>query len=106
MRIIILVAFCAFVSSSLASTATGVVSQLRAAESSPLIIFKVEGEANDMPRCNESGSYSFRFDSPGGTAILEILKISMLEKRPVRVVGLNTCSRGYKSEGVQEVQLG
>ncbi len=92
--------------STFASTAVGVVSQIRASESTDLVIFSVEGEISDAPRCNENRAYTFRLDAPGGQAILELLKLSFLEKLPVRVVGLNTCSRGYESEGVQEVSIG
>jgi len=106
MRSLVLIFSILILPTTFASTAVGVVSQIRASESTDLIIFRVDGEVLDAPRCNESRTYIFRLGGPGGRAILELVKISLLEKMAVKVVGLNTCSRGFESEGVQEVSIG
>lgn len=106
MRLLMVLCCFLLLPQAIASTATGVVTQIRASESTDLILFTVNGNMVDSPRCNETSTYNFRLAAPGGLTILELLKMSLINKIEINVIGLNTCSRGFKSEGVQEVSIG
>ena len=95
-----------FASVACASSSNGRVVEIRASATSNAVLFKVDGEIDGFPRCNEWDMYSIDITSAEGRAVFELVKFALLEDLTIEVNGLGACRHHWKSEDVKNVSVG
>ncbi|MBN1378877.1 MAG: hypothetical protein JXA04_06545 [Gammaproteobacteria bacterium] len=86
-------------------TATGKVIEIRAATNTPAVLFMVDAELTDTPKCNEWEMLAIDLSKIGGDAMLQLVKLAKEHAYTIEVTGLGTCSVHWKSEDVKEITI-
>ena len=104
-KITILLISLALSNNAFSGNATGKITTIFVADNSFYVLFMLNSNINNTPRCNEEKRFSLSLQKPGGfaayTAILEAKK----EGYEVNVEGLNTCANEWKSEDIKNIKL-
>ena len=87
----------------LASIWEGKVEIIQVTLTNPVVLFKLSGELEDTPRCNEKGMYALNSNLPSGKIALDLLRSAYESGRPVIAQGLNTCAADFRAEGLKLV---
>jgi hypothetical protein len=83
----------------------GKVTELRAAVNTPAVLFRVNAEIKDTPKCNEWEMLAVDLSKIGGDAMLQLVKLAKEHDYTVEVTGLGTCGGHWKSEDVKEITI-
>ena len=86
-------------------TISGKVVELHAAINTPAVLFRVGGEIDNTPNCNESGMLAIDLSKVGGNAMLELVKMAKEFLYTIEVTGLGTCGAYWKAEDVKEISI-
>jgi hypothetical protein len=106
MRILILVAVLnVFPPALQAGTAVGKVSTILLANNSNAVLFRLDVEIEDSPRCNKEERFAIDLRQVGGGALYNALLDAKAHGYTVSVTGLNTCSVQLESEGVKNIEF-
>ena len=85
--------------------ATGKITNIFVADNSFYVLFKLDSQINDTPRCNEKERFSISLRKPGGAAAYTAILEAKKEGYEVGVEGLNTCTNEWKSEDIKNIIL-
>lgn len=101
MRYVFLILSLLIPSFSQASIWEGKVEIIQVTLTNPVVLFKLSGELEDTPRCNEKGMYALNSNLPSGKIALDLLRSAYESGRPVKAHGLNTCAADFRAEGLK-----
>jgi hypothetical protein len=90
---------------SLAGSASGRVTSIYTANDSAVVLFKLDGELHDSPRCNEKGRFAINTADRGGENVYRAILEAKARGYRVVVNGLNTCASNWKSEDVRNIEI-
>ncbi len=88
-----------------AGSAVGKVSSILLANNSNAVLFRLDVEIEDSPRCNKEERFAIDLRQFGGGALYTALLEAKGHGYTVSVTGLNTCSVQLESEGVKNIEF-
>ena len=88
-----------------AGQGSGRVVMVQLATHSKIVVFALDGENKEPPRCNETNRYAVNLSEPGGEVIFQSLLAAKRHGYRVRVTGLGTCRNEWKAEDTKLVVL-
>jgi hypothetical protein len=88
-----------------AGEAVGKVSSILLANNSNAVLFRLDAEIEDSPRCNKEERFAIDLRQIGGNALYTALLEAKSHGYTVSVTGLNTCSVQLESEGVKNIEF-
>ena len=88
-----------------AGSAVGKITNIHVADNSVYVLFMLDSDISNTPRCNEKGRFSISLRKPGGSAAYTAILEAKREGYQVRVEGLNTCSNDLRSEDIRNITL-
>ena len=88
-----------------AGNATGKITSIFVADNSDAVLFMLDSQINDTPRCNEAKRFSIGLRKPAGMAAYMAILEAKREGYEVSVEGLNTCINEWKSEDIKNILL-
>jgi len=104
-KFIIILTSLFFSNVALSGDAVGKITNIFVADNSVYVLFKLNSEINDTPRCNEEKRFSISLRKPGGRATYTAILEAKREGYEVTVKGLNTCINEWKSEDIKNIML-
>ena len=104
-KLIIVLITLSFSNSVLSGNATGKITSILVADNSFNVLFMLNSEIEDTPRCNEEKRFSISLRKPGGVAAYTAILEAKKENYEVSVEGLNTCVNEWKSEDIKNIKL-
>jgi hypothetical protein len=104
-RLIILFVTLLYSGLSFAGSATGKVTTVFVADGSPSVLFVLNTQINNTPRCNEEGRFSLALNKPGGMAAYMAILEAKKQGYDVHVEGTNTCTNEWKSEDIKNITI-
>ncbi|MBI1423407.1 MAG: hypothetical protein GC149_08080 [Gammaproteobacteria bacterium] len=104
-RLILPVALFVCVEMASAGNAVGRVGAITVANDSHAVLFQLDREIDNTPRCNESKRFSIHLQKPGGMAAYMALLSAKQHGYTVLIEGLNNCANEWKSEDVKTIIL-
>lgn len=102
----ILLLLLSLTSFSQASVWEGKVESIHVTLTNPVVLFKLSGVLEDSPRCNEKGMYALDSTLPSGSLALDLVRSAYETGKPVKAIGLNTCSADFNAEGLKSIRFG
>jgi hypothetical protein len=102
---VLLIVLLLFPAVAFAGSASGRVTSIFVANDSAVVLFKLDGELRDSPRCNESGRFAIQTAKKGGANVYRAILEAKARGYTVVVKGLNTCATNWKSEDVRNLEI-
>ena len=93
----------AYTSTVFAGNAVGRVGTITIANDSHAVLFQLDREIDNTPRCNESKRFSIHLQKPGGMAAYMALLSAKQQGYTVLIEGLNNCANEWKSEDIKTI---
>ena len=88
-----------------AGTASGKVASIQVANHANYVLFDLDTEIENSPRCNTRKKFAIDLGKAGGRAAYSALLEAKRGGFTVAVVGLNTCGVHLRSEGVKTLEV-
>ncbi|TQV85716.1 hypothetical protein FKG94_02415 [Exilibacterium tricleocarpae] len=88
-----------------AGVAEGQVASIHIANHAGYVLFDLDAEIKNSPRCNTRRKFAIDLGKPGGRAAYSALLEAKRGSFKVSVVGLNTCGVHLESEGVKTLEV-
>jgi len=104
-KLILLLATLLFSISAFSGTSKGKITNIYVADNSFFVLFKLDSDIKDTPRCNEQKRFSISLGKPGGMAAYTAILEAKRNNYVVSVKGLNTCVNEWKSEDIKNIIL-
>lgn len=105
LKIVVSILMLSFSNYVLSGSATGKVSSVLVSDNTLSVLFTLDTEIEDTPRCNERKKFSILLRKPGGAAAYTAILEAKKEGYEVHVEGLNSCSNDWKSEDLKSIEM-